>query len=366
MESALLGNGAATSRKRPLRDKVIIITGAAAGVGRAAAIRFASAGARLGLISRDRRALEALREDALAAGASAVAVAALDVSDAQAVKHAASRFEGELGPIEIWINDAMLTVFSPFREITPDEFRRVTEVTYLGVVYGCMAALGCMRQRRRGQIVNVGSALAYRGIPLQSAYCGAKHAIRGFTASLRTELRHERSGIGVSIVELPAMNTPQFDWARTHMPRQPKPMGTIYQPEAAAEAIFRAAQTGVREYWVGWSTLLTIVGNMIAPDFMDRYLARNAVAGQETSQAVQAARKDNLFDPVTELHRTRGSFGATAHPHAAILPAGLTRAGIVGTGALCFSFLGLAAMALLRRSPRFPAERSGGRELLRP
>jgi short-subunit dehydrogenase len=349
---------------RVLRDKVVVITGAAAGVGRAAAIRFAAAGARLGLVSRDRAALEALREQVLAAGASSVAVAALDVSDAQAVEDAAARFEGELGPIEVWVNDAMLTVFSPVKDIAPDEFRRVTEVTYLGVVHGCMAALKHMRERGRGQIVNVGSALAYRGIPLQSAYCGAKHAIRGFTASLRSELRHEGSGIGVSIVELPAMNTPQFDWARTHRSREPKPMGTIYQPEAAAEAIFRAAQTGAREYWVGWSTLLTIVGNMIAPGFMDRYLARHAVEGQETRKPVRPDRRDNLFEPVTELHRTRGSFGAAAQPHAVILPGGLARAGVVGAGALCFSLLGLATMALLGRRARLPQERSRGQALL--
>jgi NAD(P)-dependent dehydrogenase (short-subunit alcohol dehydrogenase family) len=337
---------------RSYGDKVVVITGAAAGVGRAAAIRFARAGARLGLISRDRTALEELCEVVIAAGARSAVIADLDVSEAQAVEDAAARFEEALGPIDVWINDAMLTVFSPVKDISPEEFRRVTEVTYLGVVHGCMAALKRMRERRRGQIVNVGSALAYRGIPLQSAYCGAKHAIRGFAASLRAELQHDGSGIVISIVELPAMNTPQFAWARTHMPRQPRPMGTIYQPEAAAEAIFRASQTGAREYWVGWSTLLTIVGNMIAPNFMDWYLARNAVDGQETAKPVQPDRKDNLFNPVTEFHRTRGKFGATAHPQAVILPAGLTRAGIIGTGALCFSILGLATMALLRPNPR--------------
>jgi NAD(P)-dependent dehydrogenase (short-subunit alcohol dehydrogenase family) len=339
-------------RDRSCRDKVVVITGAAAGVGRATAIRFARAGARLGLIARDRVALEALCDVVIAAGAPSAVIAAFDVGEAQAVEDAAARFEEALGPIDVWINNAMLTVFSPVKDIAPEEFRRVTEVTYLGVVHGCMAALKRMRQRRRGQIVNVGSALAYRGIPLQSAYCGAKHAIRGFTASLRTELRHDRSGIVVSIVELPAMNTPQFGWARTHMPRQPKPMGTIYQPEAAAEAIFRASQTGAREYWIGWSTLLTIVGNMIAPDFMDWYLARNALDGQETAKPVRPDRKDNLFSPVTELHRTRGRFGATARPQAVILPAGLTRAGIIGTGALCFSILGLVTMALLGPNPR--------------
>jgi short-subunit dehydrogenase len=239
----------------------------------------------------------------------------------------------------------MLTVFSPVAKITPEEFRRVTEVTYLGVVHGCMAAMRQMRSLGRGQIITIGSALAYRGIPLQSAYCGAKHAIRGFTASLRTELDHDKSGISVSILELPAMNTPQFDWARTHMPLQPKPMGTIYQPEAAAEAIYRAAKTRVTEYWVGGSTLLTIVGNMIAPELMDWFLARNAVRGQETSQSVRPDRRDNLFEPVTDLHRMRGVFNANAKTTAAILPGSLTRVAIVVGAALVFFLLGVLVTA---------------------
>ena len=289
-------------------SKVVVVTGAAAGVGRAVATRFAQEGARVGLISRDRAALEALADELRAAGAEQTAIAPLDVSNADAVFAAADQFARELGPIDVWVNDAMLTVFSTVSEITPEEFRRVTEVTYLGVVYGSMAALKHMRMQARGQIINIGSALAYRGIPLQSAYCGAKHAIRGFTASLRTELEHDNSPVIVSILELPAMNTPQFDWARTHRAHQPKPMGTIYQPEAAAEAVLRAARTGAPEYWVGTSTLLTIVGNMIAPKFMDWFLARTAVNGQDTKRLVQPERRDNLADPITDLHRTHGSF----------------------------------------------------------
>jgi NAD(P)-dependent dehydrogenase (short-subunit alcohol dehydrogenase family) len=303
-------------------------------------MRFARTGAKIGAISRDARALESLAAELQEAGAYAVAVDALDVSDSDAVQAAAARFEEELGPIELWVNDAMLTVFSPVEAISAAEFRRVTEVTYLGVVHGCMAALRHMRPRRRGHIINIGSALAYRGIPLQSAYCGAKHAIRGFTASLRAEMIHGKSGIAVSIIELPAMNTPQFDWARTHMPRQPKPMGTIYQPEAAAEAVFRAAQRKPMEYWVGASTLLTIVGNMIMPAFMDWYLARSAVEGQETAHSVRPDRQDNLFAPVTALHRTRGVFDAGAKPRAVILSGVWTRATIVAGGALCFFLLG--------------------------
>jgi short-subunit dehydrogenase len=320
--------------------RVVVVTGATAGVGRATVMRFAANGAKLGLIARDRAALDALASELREAGTEA-SLAAIDVSSAQAVSDAAEQFARELGPIDIWVNDAMLTVFSPIADITPDEFRRVTEVTYLGVVHGCMAALKQMRGRGNGQIVNIGSALAYRGIPLQSAYCGAKHAIRGFTASLRSELAHDKSGIAVSLIELPAMNTPQFDWARTHMPRQPKPMGTIYQPEAAARSVAAAARTGAREYWVGASTVLTIVGNMIAPSFMDWYLARTAAEGQETTQSVRPDRRDNLFEPVSGLHRIRGVFNAGAKTDAVAFPGDLMRGAIVAGGALLFFLIGL-------------------------
>ena len=331
------------------RGEVVVITGAAAGVGRAVALRFAQEGAKLGLISRDRDALEALANEARAAGAQDALIAPLDVSDSAEVFAAADRFARELGPIDIWVNDAMLTVFSLVRDITPEEFRRVTEVTYLGVVHGSMAALKQMRPQGRGRIVNIGSALAYRGIPLQSAYCGAKHAIRGFTASLRAELEHEHSPVTVSILELPAMNTPQFDWARTHRAHQPKPMGTIYQPEAAAEAVLRAARTGAAEYWVGTSTLLTIVGNMIAPKFMDWFLARTAVSGQETKALVEPERRDNLLQPVAGLHRAHGSFDAQAKDKVMIYPGAATRAAIVAGGAVLFFGWGLLTA---RREPR--------------
>lgn len=330
--------------KREFAGRVIVVTGAAAGVGRAIAMRFAAEGARLGLVSRDQAALDALAVEIREAGGVA-AVAAIDVSDARAVFEAADQFARELGPIDIWINDAMLTVFSPVADITADEFRRVTEVTYLGVVHGCMAALKQMRADQQGHIINIGSALAYRGIPLQAAYCGSKHAIRGFTASLRSELKHDRSGIAVSILELPAMNTPQFDWARTHMPRQPKPMGTIYQPEAAADAVLRAARTRAPEYWVGTSTLMTIVGNMISPEFLDWYLARSAVEGQETTQSVRPSRRDNLLMPVTDLHRIRGVFDAQARRRTTAYPGGIARACIVAAGALLFFVLGVIAAA---------------------
>ena len=326
------------SSSNSFRDRAVVVTGAAAGVGRAVALQFAREGAKLGLISRDRAALEEVAAEIVALGGEA-SIAAIDVADSEQVFEAADRFARELGGIDVWVNDAMLTVFSAFRDITPEEYRRVTDVTYHGFVHGTMAALRHMRTHGGGAIVNVGSALAYRGIPLQSAYCGAKHAIRGFTASVRSELRHEGSPIRVSIVELPAMNTPQFDWARTHREHEPQPMGTIYQPEAAARAVVRAAHTGAREYWVGASTALTIVGNMIAPWFLDFYLARTAVEGQETKKLLPPGRRDNLFEPITALHRTRGSFG-DASETATVLDGDTTRLVIVAAGAAFFFLLG--------------------------
>ncbi|MGI9169550.1 MAG: SDR family oxidoreductase [Caulobacteraceae bacterium] len=320
---------------------VVVVTGASAGVGRAVATRFARAGAAVGLIARDAEALERMKRE-LAAHGGRVSFRAVDVADAAAVFAAAADIESELGPIYLWVNDAMVTVFSPVSKITPEEFRRVTEVTYLGQVHGSMAALRHMRRRGRGHIVNIGSALAYRGIPLQGAYCGAKSAVRGFTAALRTELEHEKSPIKVSILELPAMNTPQFSWGRTHMGRQPKPMGAIYQPEVAAEAVFRAARRRPSEYWVGLDTIWTIVGNMVAPDILDRVLARTAVARQQTEVAVGASRKDNLFAPVGPLHATRGHFGYTAKARALIVDGQAMRAAVVVAGAAAFFVLGAA------------------------
>lgn len=330
---------------------VVVVTGAGAGIGRAVTLRFAREGAKLGLISRDQTALDSLAEEVTRAGAAATAIAAIDVSDANAVMAAADRFEAELGPIDVWVNDAMVTVFSPLNEMSADEFRRVTEVTYLGTVHGAMAALKHMRPRNEGHIINVGSALAYRGIPLQSAYCGAKHAIRGFTTALRTELEHDKSRVALSMVEMPAVNTPQFDWARTHMPKRPKPMGTIYQPEAAADAVYRAYQTRRREYWVGLSTFLTIVGNMIAPSFLDWYLAKNAIKGQETARPVHSDRADNLFKPVTALHRTHGHFDDGAKRRALTVPGQPTRAAVVGAGAIVFVVLG-AMISILSMGAR--------------
>jgi len=330
-------------------SRVVIVTGASAGVGRAVAHRFASARDRIGIIARDAAALEETRQALLAAGAGEVAAEAVDVADDAALFAAAERLEARLGKVDIWINDAMETVFSPLAEMTASEFRRVTEVTYLGFVHGTMAALRSMRPRGRGRIVQMGSALAYRGVPLQSAYCGAKHAIRGFTDSVRTELLHEGSGVSICMVDLPAVNTPQFDWARVHVPRQPRPMGRPIEPEVVAEAVFKAAGGRWREYWLGFPTLETIIGNTVWPGFLDRYLARKAVAGQQTDKPVQPDRRDNLAEPVSALHRTRGSFSDEATSKAMLVPAPLVRLGVVAAGALAFLALGLGAGGLVRR-----------------
>jgi NAD(P)-dependent dehydrogenase (short-subunit alcohol dehydrogenase family) len=235
-------------------------------------------------------------------------VVGADVADADAVFNAARMIEEALGPIDIWINNAMLTVYAPVASTTPDEFRRVTEVTYLGCVHGTMAALRHMRPRRRGTIIQVGSALAYRSIPLQAAYCGSKHAIVGFTDALRSELLHERSGIALTVVHLPAVNTPQFDWARSHMATEPRPVPPVVQPEPIAEAILGAALRPRREYWVGWRTVEAILGTMVAPGLLDRYLASKGYEGEETGRPISPDRRDNLMAPVHALHRTHGSF----------------------------------------------------------
>jgi NAD(P)-dependent dehydrogenase (short-subunit alcohol dehydrogenase family) len=326
------------ARHKP-RVFTVAITGASAGVGRAITHRFARAGARIGLIARDRQALDDVKAEVERLGGTALVLPA-DVADPEAVHAAAEQIHRELGPIDIWVNDAMVTVFSPVWKITPDEFRRVTEVTYLGAVHGTMAALRQMRPRNRGIIVQIGSALAYRGIPLQAAYCGAKHAIRGFTDSLRTELIHAGSDIKLTMVELPAVNTPQFDWARTHMPCQPRPVAPVVQPEVIADAVYRAALRPRREYWIGWSTLKVILGNMLLPAFLDHFLAREAYDGQQTHQPVRAGRADNLFTPVAKLHRTRGSFSSEAQSRALTVPGPPARVLPVIVGGLVFLVLG--------------------------
>ncbi len=333
-----------------LSHTTVVVTGASAGVGRAIAHRFARAGARLGLIARDPAALDTVKQEVERLGGSAIVTPA-DVADAGALFSAADAIAQETGGIDIWINDAMVTVFAPVWQISPEEFRRVTDVTYLGFVHGTMAALRHMRPRNRGTIVQIGSALAYRGIPLQAAYCGAKHAIRGFTDSLRTELLHNHSAVKLTMVELPAVNTPQFDWARTHRLHTPRPVPPVVQPEAIADIVFRAAFDPSREYWIGASTLKAILGNMVLPRFLDRYLARGGYRAQETRVAVAPGRQDNLDKPVTALHRTHGSFDAEAAATVIAVPGPAARLVPVVAGAAAGLAVGVL-MGLVLPAPR--------------
>jgi NAD(P)-dependent dehydrogenase (short-subunit alcohol dehydrogenase family) len=298
----------------------VVVTGASAGVGRATACAFAARGARVGLIARGQAGLEGARRDVEAAGGRALTLA-LDVSDADAVEAAAERVERELGPIDVWVNDAMLSVFSPVKAMKPEEYKRVTDVTYLGYVYGTLAALKRMLPRDRGVIVQVGSALAYRGIPLQSAYCAAKHAIQGFMDSLRCELLHDGSRVRVVMVQMPALNTPQFRWVKSRLPRKAQPVPPIFQPEVAARAVVWAAAHADRELWVGGSTVVAIAGNAVLPRLADAYLARTGVEAQQTDGAPAPSRRDNLWAPVDDDrdHGARGDFDERAHPHSAEL-----------------------------------------------
>jgi short-subunit dehydrogenase len=295
------------------RKRVVAITGASAGVGRATACAFARRGAAVGLIARGRAGLEGAKRDVEALGGPAI-IAPVDVADASQVEEAAETIEQQLGPIDVWVNNAMVSVFSPVKDMTADEFRRVTEVTYLGVVHGTLAALRRMRPRDHGSIIQVGSALAYRGIPLQAAYCGAKHAVQGFCDSLRTELLHDRSAVRLTMVQLPAMNTPQFDWVKSRLPGRAQPVPPIYQPEVAAEAIVWASDHNRREIYVGVSTATAIVGNKLFPALGDWYLARDGFASQQTGEPERADRPFNLWHPVDAERDfgTHGRFGARA------------------------------------------------------
>jgi short-subunit dehydrogenase len=315
------------------RRRTAVVTGASAGVGRATAIAFARRGWNVGLIARGEAGLADAARDVEAAGGRPLVLAA-DVADADAVFRAADRVAEECRAIDVWVNDAMATVFAPIRDITPDEFRRATEVTYLGTVHGTMAALRHMRPRNAGTIVQVGSALSYRAIPLQAAYCGAKFAIRGFTDALRSELAHDESRVRVTMVQLPAVNTPQFDWARNRLGRAVRPLPPVYQPEAIARHILRAADEAPRELWLGFSALKAILGNMLAPGFGDRLLAHEAYAGQMTPQPRSPDDPGNLFAPVAADHATHGRFDATARDGViAINPAAL-RTGLLAGGVL--------------------------------
>ncbi|MFE9290239.1 SDR family oxidoreductase [Streptomyces olivaceus] len=315
-------SGARTPRdgRRP-GTEVVVVTGAGGGVGRATARAFGARGSAVALIARGEYALARAAEEVREAGGRALPLV-VDVADPDAVEAAAARVEEELGPIDVWVNAAFSTVFAPVEEIRPEELRRATEVTYFGFVHGTQAALRRMTPRDRGAIVQVGSALARRSVPLQAVYCGAKHAIQGFTESLRCELLHDRSGVRVTMVQMPGLNTPQFSWVLSRLPRHPRPVAPVYQPEVAAEAVLHAADHPERrEYWVGGSTVATLLGQMLFPGLLDRYLGRTGYDGQQTARPVDASRPVNLYEPADggapHDYGAHGVFDDEAHPRSA-------------------------------------------------
>ena len=319
---------------------IAVVTGASAGVGRATAREFAARGWDVAIIARNQTRLDATAEELRQRGVRALTIAA-DVADAAAIEAAAERIEHELGPIDTWVNNAMATIFAPFDRVSAEEFRRGTEVTYLGQVHGTMAALGRMRARDRGSIVNVGSALAYRAIPLQSVYCGAKYAVRGFTDALRTELMHDKSAVRLIMVHLPAVNTPQFDWALNKMGRRPQPVPPIFQPEVPARAIVDAAAgRGKREIWVGIPTWQAIIANKLVPGLLDRYLARNGYKSQLTKEPVAANAPANLFASPDGNWAAHGRFDDGAYDVTIEQRLGRHR------GAVALGLVGAAALGL--------------------
>jgi NAD(P)-dependent dehydrogenase (short-subunit alcohol dehydrogenase family) len=286
--------------RTPASGQVVVVTGATGGIGRAVARAYGARRAKVALLARGEKGLAGAARDVEAAGGSALAIPT-DVADPDQVEAAAAEVEQTLGPIDIWVNVAFTSVFAPFSNIAPAEFRRVTEVNYLGYVYGTMSALRRMKPRNRGVIVQVGSALAYRGIPLQSAYCGSKHAIQGFHEAVRCELLHERSRVRVTMVQMPAVNTPQFSWVRSRLPHHAQPVPPIFQPEVAARAVLYAADhPRRREYWVGASTAATLAANAIAPGLLDRYLARTGYSSQQTDTPRNPEQPENLFTPADD------------------------------------------------------------------
>ena len=289
------------------RREVVVVTGASAGVGRAVAREFGRHGACVGLLARGDDGLEGARREIERLGGDAIIVPT-DVVDHDQVEAAARRIEERFGPIDIWVNNAMTTIFAPFHEISPEDYKRATEVTYLGFVWGTMAALRRMRPANRGTIVQVGSALAYRAIPLQAPYCGAKHAVRGFTDSIRCELMHDKSNVHITMVQLPAVNTPQFDWCKSEMPNQPQPVPPIFQPEVIAQGVYFAAHARRRELTIGWPALKAIWGNKFVPGLADWYLAKTGYDGQQADQPVSPNRPANLYEPVPGDHGAHGRF----------------------------------------------------------
>ena len=332
---------------QPSKPEVVVVTGASAGIGRATVREFARRGADIGLLARGLDGLEATRREVEQLGGRAIVVQT-DVADQDQVEAAAQRVEAEFGPIGVWVNNAFAGVFARFADLSPEEFRRVTEVTYLGQVHGTRAALKRMVPRDRGSVVLVGSALAYRGIPLQAAYCAAKHAVQGFHDSIRAELLHAGSRVRVTMVQLPGVNTPQFDWVRARIPGKPRPVGAVYQPEVAARAIRHAAHSRRKELIVGAPAWQAILADKIASPLLDRYLAATAVAGQQGSDPLPKGRPDNLFDPVPGNHGAHGRFGAKARRRSLLLWGSIHRRPLAATAMLAAG-AGLLISAQRRR-----------------
>lgn len=326
-------------------NRVVVVTGGSAGLGRAIVQAFADRGDAVCVIARGRQRLDRTVREIEAGGGRAIAISA-DVADAEAVEAAADRCERELGPIDVWVANAMTTIFAPFELIEPDEFRRATEVTYLGSVWSARSALRRMKPRNRGKLIFVGSALAYRGIPLQAPYCGAKHAVHGAFESLRAELAHEGSGVGLSMVQLPAMNTPQFSWGRSRMPERAQPVPPIFQPEVCADAVAWAADHDRREVFVAGPTYKVVWGNKLAPWFADLYLARNGVSGQQTGEPQPPDQPDNLFEPVDLDVGARGRFDDRSKSRSILLAATKRRGWAAAAGA---GLAGSLAAGLARR-----------------
>lgn len=345
-----------------VRKRVVVVTGASAGIGRAVVRGFAEQGASIGLIARGREGLDAARREVEEMGGRAL-VLPLDVADAEAVESAAARVEEELGPIDVWVNNAMASVFSPVLETTAEEYRRVTEVTYLGYVHGTLSALRRMVPRDRGVIVQVGSALAYRGIPLQSAYCAAKHAIQGFCDSLHSELIHDGSNVKLTTVHMPAVNTPQFGWVKSRLPMKAQPVPPIFQPEVAADGVLFVADNPRRELWLGWPTVKTIAGNKIVPGYGDRYLADHGYESQQTDEPKSPDRQHNLWEPLDDDrdYGAHGAFDDRAEEYSQMLWISKHRrllglAGLVAAGAVT---------ALLTRPPEETKNADGFDEQIR-
>ncbi len=329
---------------------VVVVTGSSAGLGRAIAHGFAKRGARIGLMARNPEALEAAKQECESLGGQAL-VLPVDVSDADAVDSAASRVEQEFGPIDVWVNDAMVSVFSPVKEMEASDYKRVTEVLYLGFVHGTLSALKRMLPRNRGTIIQIGSALSYRSIPLQSAYCACKHAINGFTDSLRCELHHDKSNVKVTAVQMPAMNTTQFDWVKNRMPNDTQPVPPIYEPELAAEVVVAAglSKNPRREYWVGTPTAAAIIGQKFIPGLLDMYLGKTGYKSQQIpNEPKDPNTPNNLYDYVPGKHSARGKFADRSTMTSAEVFIVLNR-NIVAMGAAALLAVAGTAIALQRR-----------------